>query len=263
MTKLQKTIGVFLVFAFLLGVSFTPFMRIQSAKAGVLQDLLDAIQEKAPEASKNIILTLLDTIDKFLNDANTRVDVRRGWSDTQKSTAHDKINEGLAWSAEVRAKVEAVDMSSDTALTEYKTIYEEAKAKWDVYRVELKRVWADILIENGQKILDSSKLIRDRMEKIATKLEETNSTIDTSHLSNLIQQLSAEIEQSEEYFAVAVEEVDLLANTTGTEAIKHYLDGRTALLQANLNLLTDGRALLEDIILEIQRLFQEVTNSTQ
>lgn len=259
MTSAKKIAGGLLVGAFLFGAALAPLGPVKQAQAGPLQDLLEAIQERAPQASKNIIIALLDAVDNFLGNADNRIEGRRRWSAEQKAELSAKVDEGQVWSAQLRADVEAVDMESEEALAEYKALYDEGKAFWDVYRIELKQMWAEVLVANGEVILERSLAIRDKMEEIATKLEDSETPVDVTALTALIRDLSSEIEESEGLLADAVDHVDAMSSTTGAEALEHYFKGRIALEEANLNLLVDGRSILEDIVEEIQSLFEEAS----
>mgnify|MGYP001574846438 CR=1 FL=1 len=124
----------------------------------------------------------------------------------------------------------------------------------------MKTVWAEILIENGNRAIAAADLIQGKINTIAEKLK-GGQIVDTSTLKSLITQLSAEIEESKQNIVTATSYVEKMKTSTkALEAGKYYLDARLEVSKASTNLLGDGRNVVKQIMAEVKRLATEIKN---
>lgn len=238
----------------------------KTARAGALEDSLNTLLnalKNAPDASQKILLELLGGIETFLKTSKTQVSAKLIWTADQKNKANAKLDEGLTKVADFRTRTNAVDLDSANALSELKSIYNEGKTWWSGYQNELKVVWADILIENGNKTIAAAEAIEEKMNTIADSLKE-DQIVDTTTLKSLVNQLSTEIDESKKNIELATEYAEKLKNASKPKDVaKYYADMRLEVSKATTNLLGDGRKVVNEILTEVQKLVQEIKENNK
>ncbi len=259
----QRILTSFLILATVATIISPVAFAPRVAQAGALEDLANKLKnalEEVPSTSQQVLLKMLDGIDVFLKASKVQVGAKLIWTADQRSKANAKLDEGLSNTADLRTKVNAVDLTSANALADLKALYDEGKTWWSKYQMELKIVWADILIENGNKTIAAANAIEEKLNVIAEQFKE-GQIVDTSTLKSLITQLSAEIDESKKNMETAVSYVEKMKTSTKAKEVgKYYIDARLEVSKASTNLLGDGRKVVNQIMTEIKRLGEEIKN---
>ncbi|GEM_PF-4975819 len=254
-----------LVTVAMLATTFASFVTLpkQAQAATNLENLVQSLKkaiDNAPETTQQVLIKLLDGIEVFLNTSKTGVSTKIVWTSDQRNEAKAKLDEGLAKVAEFRAKVQAINLESTTAITELKTLYDEGKKWWAEYRIELKVKWADILIENGNRTIDAAEKIQEKINKTASLLKE-DQIVDTSNLKSLLNKLDEEIQESKNYMTEAIALVEKMRDSTkAKDVVTSYVAARLKVQKATANLLEDGTTVVNEIMAEIARLVEAAKN---